>query len=74
MSFEWKYPCCCCEGLCLGSRDCPAANNEEEFEKRCQTLIDKEFPLLPRRFQAALDSLNRLPEGERLTLSVQIEL
>jgi hypothetical protein len=70
------YPCCCCqESICLGSKNCPAANNERDFKKRCQELIDKEIPLKPSKFQNVLKSVNHnLQEEERIFLSTQIGL
>jgi hypothetical protein len=71
------YPCNCCkEPFCLGSKGCPAIENERDFIIRCKELIDKEIPAerKTKRFRSVLEDINSLTLEERAILSTQIGL
>ncbi len=79
MFSEWPYPCCCCTlPVCLGSKGCPAAENEKHFRKRCLKELDLEMPLTLEgrpNFKDIIEDINNsLEERERRLLAKQIGL
>jgi hypothetical protein len=60
----------------LGSKDCPAANNERDFRRKCIKELNLEIPPTPEgRFNQIIKDVNdSLQEKDLLLLAKQIGL